>query len=309
MRDKARAALVTRQSVGKRERRLHILLAEDNPVNRKLAVRMLEKHGHSVVVAENGRKALMALAKKPFDLVLLDVQMPEMGGFEATAAIREKEKHSGKHIPIVAMTAHVMKGDRERCLEAGMDGYLAKPIQARKLFETIEGLAPAPARAKRSQSERLYGLEAFDEAALLAQVDGDFTVLKELIRIFLADCPKMLSEIRRAIARRDKEALRTAAHAFKGSVANFAATDALEAALKLETRGRNGDLAGAEVDYAALKIEIARLRRALAALREEARRKTSKRGQSAKGLRDRGRAARRRARRASRGRAQGAPGR
>jgi signal transduction histidine kinase/DNA-binding response OmpR family regulator len=119
-------------------RPLHILLAEDNPINQKLAVRLLEKWGHRVTVANNGREAVEKYDREKFDLILMDVQMPEMGGFEATWALREKEQLSGTHIPIVAMTAHAMKGDREQCLEAGMDGYVTKPIQKDDLFNTIE---------------------------------------------------------------------------------------------------------------------------------------------------------------------------
>ncbi|HUJ21977.1 MAG TPA: response regulator, partial [Bryobacteraceae bacterium] len=118
--------------------RLHILLAEDNVVNQKLAVRLLEKQGHSVVVAGNGREVLSALYERSFDLVLMDIQMPEMDGFEATQAIRETERETGTHLPIIAMTAHAMKGDEERCLEAGMDSYVSKPITPRDLFAAIE---------------------------------------------------------------------------------------------------------------------------------------------------------------------------
>ncbi len=134
------APLITRHSLRteRLSRRLSILLAEDNPVNQRLALRMLEKRGHSVAVAANGRIALSLLDKQPFDLVLMDVQMPEMDGFETTTAIREKEKTAGGHIPIIAMTAHAMKGDEERCLLAGMDSYVAKPIQAEKLFLAVE---------------------------------------------------------------------------------------------------------------------------------------------------------------------------
>jgi CheY-like chemotaxis protein len=116
-----------------------VLLAEDNTINQKLAVRLLEKRGHSVVVAGNGREALTALERESYDVVLMDVQMPEMDGFEATAAIRAREKESGRRLPIIAMTAYAMKGDRERCLAAGMDGYVSKPLQPRELFEAVEG--------------------------------------------------------------------------------------------------------------------------------------------------------------------------
>ena len=125
------------------QRVFRILLAEDNHVNQMLAGRLLEKRGHSVQVVENGREALEKLKTADFDLVLMDVQMPVMGGFDATAAVREMEKGTGRHIPIVALTARAMKGDRERCLAAGMDGYIGKPIRAEELFEQIEALIPS----------------------------------------------------------------------------------------------------------------------------------------------------------------------
>jgi CheY-like chemotaxis protein len=125
------------------QRGLRLLLAEDNAVNQVLAVRLLQKQGHQVVVVGNGKEALAALEEQSFDLVLMDVQMPEMGGFEATAAIREQERGTGRHQPILAMTAHAMKGDRERCLEAGMDGYVSKPIQPKELLQAINALTRA----------------------------------------------------------------------------------------------------------------------------------------------------------------------
>jgi CheY-like chemotaxis protein len=131
---------VKRHALRESQRRLNILLAEDNSVNQRLMVRLLEKHGHHVVVAGNGREALAALERESFDLVLMDVQMPEMDGFEATAAIRQREQATGTHIPILAMTAHAMAGDRERCLEAGMDGYVCKPVQIQALLAAIESV-------------------------------------------------------------------------------------------------------------------------------------------------------------------------
>jgi CheY-like chemotaxis protein len=137
-------SLVTRHMLRQGRRSLKILLVEDNPVNRALAFRLLQRRGSFVAVAGDGREALAALEKQIFDLVLMDVQMPEMDGLEATAAIREREKRTGTHLPIIAMTAAAMKGDRERCLEAGMDGYISKPIRAEELFEVIESLLTAP---------------------------------------------------------------------------------------------------------------------------------------------------------------------
>jgi two-component system sensor histidine kinase/response regulator len=136
--------LVTRYSLSGPSRKLRILLAEDNCVSQQLAARLLEKRGHSVVVAGNGREAMMALEKQSFDLVLMDVEMPEMDGLEATAAIREKEKGSGTHLPIVAMTAQAMTGDRERCLAGGMDDYISKPIRKEDLYEKVEQFVPEP---------------------------------------------------------------------------------------------------------------------------------------------------------------------
>jgi CheY-like chemotaxis protein len=133
---------------------LHVLLAEDSLVNQKLAIGLMEKHGHSVAVANNGKEAIATLASQKFDVVLMDVEMPEMDGLEATAVIRVKEKQTGKHVPIIAMTAHAMKGDRERCLEAGMDAYVSKPIRARQLFETLESVLGAAASNRDSAEPR-----------------------------------------------------------------------------------------------------------------------------------------------------------
>jgi CheY-like chemotaxis protein len=144
----APAALVTHHTLWEEHRKLSVLLAEDNPVNQKLAARLLEKHGHRVTVTNNGREALAALDQENFDVVLMDVQMPEMDGFEATSAIRVREHSTGKHMPIVAMTAHAIRGDRERCLAAGMDGYIAKPIRARELIDLLERFSAAPANVE-----------------------------------------------------------------------------------------------------------------------------------------------------------------
>jgi two-component system, sensor histidine kinase and response regulator len=134
------AALITHHTLREGNRKLNVLLAEDNAVNQMIAARLLEKRGHRVTVATNGREALAALERESFDVVLMDVQMPEMDGFEATAAIRVRDKSTGGRVPIIAMTAHAMRGDQERCLAAGMDGYIAKPVKARELIDLLEGL-------------------------------------------------------------------------------------------------------------------------------------------------------------------------
>jgi CheY-like chemotaxis protein len=144
--------LVTTHALREDRNRARVLLVEDNAVNQTLAIRLLERRGYVVSVAGDGREALAALEKGVFDLVLMDIQMPEMDGFEATAAIRQKEKLSGQHLPIIAMTANALKGDQERCLEAGLDGYLSKPIRTKELFAAIEAILDRNAFAPALES-------------------------------------------------------------------------------------------------------------------------------------------------------------
>ncbi len=228
-------------------RRLNILLTEDNPVNRVLAQKILQKQGHTVTCANNGREAVQLWehgAPRKFDIVLMDVQMPEMDGLQATAYIREKEKESGAHIPIVAMTAHAMKGDRERCLAGGMDGYLSKPISSGGLAQAIADALPVVAGAAGTSNSAAKG-EAMDEE-LLARFGGDANLLRELAELFIQACPKMLADIRDALQKRNAKALERAAHSLKGCVGNFFSQGARETAQQLESLGRSGELAGAD---------------------------------------------------------------
>jgi two-component system sensor histidine kinase/response regulator len=233
------------------DRQLRILLAEDNLINQALAVRLLQKRGHSVAVAGNGIEALRLLKEQAFDLVLMDVQMPEMGGFEATASIRASEQTTGGHIPIVAMTAHAMKGDRERCLSGGMDGYVAKPVRPEELWKVLETVVVGPKPSVRLPEG--VAEMTLDRSQLLDRVDGDLGFLEELIAIFAADCPRALAEIRDAISRGDAEGLNRAAHAFRGAAANFGNGRAFDEALKLEGLGRKQDFIEAEISFAALE--------------------------------------------------------
>jgi two-component system, sensor histidine kinase and response regulator len=240
-------------------RRLHLLVAEDNQVNQLVATRILEKLGHQVTVVSNGREALAAAQTGKFDLIAMDVQMPELDGLDATSAIRNWEKTAGTHIPIIAMTAHAMKGDRERCLAAGMDGYTSKPIRIGELEHVIAQVMSTPNSAKMSVSEASQADGVIDHAALLAGVDGNRRVLRELVRLFLADCPRHLAEIKEAIRRGDAGALGRAAHTLKGSVGNFAAKNAFAAARRLEIMGRDVDLDDAGKACATLEFELALL--------------------------------------------------
>ncbi len=245
------------------ERRLRILLAEDNTVNQRLAVRILEKRGHSVVVAWNGKEALAALEREPFDLVLMDVEMPEMGGFEATAYIRRREGDTGKHVPILALTAHAMKGDRERCLQAGMDGYVAKPIQARELYQAISELLPATPSA-----ETVVSAAILDRGEALEHVGGDLELLRELIDVFLQECPRMMEEARDALRTADILKLKRAAHSIKGAAGILGGKMVFETALRLETIARQGDLSQAEPAWKALRQAVEQLQDALTESRQ-----------------------------------------
>jgi two-component system sensor histidine kinase/response regulator len=251
---------------------LRVLLAEDNPVNQEVALRLLERRGHSVTVAENGRQALTAIERHKFDLVLMDVQMPEIGGLEATQLIREKEKSTGEHLPILAMTAHAMQGDRERCIAAGMDGYLAKPIDPKSFLQTVEGISQRAAQSEATPKEAVAraesgdGRRSLDAKALLEWFSGNRKLLRNIVKTFRDDCPQMMARIRSALAANDANLLAEGAHALKGSVGNFGPTAALDATREMEKIARQGKLDGAWELYATLEDEIALLLPALHAI-------------------------------------------
>jgi two-component system sensor histidine kinase/response regulator len=245
-------------------RALRLLLAEDNLVNQKLAVRLLEKQGHSIVVANNGREAVEFVERQPFDLVLMDVQMPEMDGFEATTVIRERERGTGRHVPILAMTAYAMKGDRERCLQAGMDGYISKPIQPRELREAIDRLVPPQGTEAKGEMPAQDGV--VDRQEILERVGGDLKLLRELIEVFFTDCPRLWQNVRDALTQGDAPKLKRAAHTLKGSVGNFGAHAAREAAENLELLAGRGDLTHAIEAAQKLERELERLKPVLLSL-------------------------------------------
>jgi signal transduction histidine kinase/DNA-binding response OmpR family regulator/HPt (histidine-containing phosphotransfer) domain-containing protein len=300
--------------------RLRILLAEDNATNQMLVLRILEKQGHTITIAGNGREALERLQiadsrlpmekpradgtpaidrrppASPFDLVLMDVQMPEMDGLEATAIVRAHEKRYGGHIPILAMTAHAMKGDREECLAAGMDGYLSKPIQPAELRRAIAGLVTTPGlqtadrgsqrdepaadsqsairnlKSEISAAEPASGeskLEAVNRAAALAAVGGDLPLLKDLIKSFLTECPVLLIQLRAAATGGDGRALHLAAHTIKGALNLFGAQAAWDEAQRLELMGRQNDFAQAQEACAAVERQVERVKHDLAAVLQD----------------------------------------
>ena len=246
-------------------RSLRLLVVEDNTINQKLTARILKKRGFSVETAENAETAIAMVRKKKFDLVLMDVHLPGMSGWEATAAIRKTEKKTGERIPIIALSASTLPSDRRKCLEAGMDDFVSKPIQPAELFKAIGTL---PARKTLGKSEAAGSIpeqSVLDEKALLSQVGGDTNLLRQLISIFLADSPAALARIQKAVDTRDAGALLKTTHAFRGSVSIFAAPAAVGSAVKLEALAREGELAAAEGAFAILKKDIARLTKTLAA--------------------------------------------
>jgi signal transduction histidine kinase/DNA-binding response OmpR family regulator len=229
---------------------LKILLAEDSAVNQRLATVLLEKEGHSVHAVETGRQAVMASKDEEFDLVLMDVQMPDMDGLEATEVIRAREKATGQHVPIVAMTAHALRGDREKCLEAGMDEYVAKPIHVNTLFATMASALKVIAATDVTDGDAAAGeqpasktatpaSEAVDWTATLEALDGDRQLLSELAEAALEEIPQRLADAFRAAGEKDLSALRLAVHTIKGA-ARYFGSSLYDAALQVEDLAREG---------------------------------------------------------------------
>jgi signal transduction histidine kinase/CheY-like chemotaxis protein/HPt (histidine-containing phosphotransfer) domain-containing protein len=250
------------------DRSLRVLLAEDNPVNRKLAIALLEKRGHRVVPVDNGRLAMLALEQDVFDLVLMDLQMPEMGGIEATQRIRERERETGGHVPIVALTAHAMKEDRDRAIAAGMDDYLSKPIRREQLFEVIERLVAG--QSASSVTETVAHTEAgdgevLDREALLAVVGDDRDLLAGVIETFREDSAAIAKQIQEAFDRGDAETVERVAHKLKGSSGTLAAHEVAGIAGRIELLAAEGKLEAARALVARLPHSLKRLDGALAA--------------------------------------------
>jgi signal transduction histidine kinase/DNA-binding NarL/FixJ family response regulator len=251
-------------------RRLRILVAEDNAVNQKVVVRLLEKQGHEIRLAGNGAEALQ-IWEEGFDLVLMDVQMPGVGGFEATARIRAREAQTGGHVPIIAMTAHTMKGDRERCLGAGMDDYVSKPVHGRDLLEAIHRALPLPA-AEQNLSSRLpqqHQEPGLDVQALLQRFEGDAELLGELADLYLVECPRLLEELREALESGQQNRLHKTAHQIKGMVSNFRSGPVTETAARLEKAVAGDDLRRAKVLHAELTAQLLQLMHILVDWREQ----------------------------------------
>ena len=253
-------------------RRCRCLVAEDNLVNQKMVLKMLQIGGHEVQLASNGREAVALATAHDFDLILMDIQMPEMDGLEATLALRAGEHDDSRHVPILAMTAHAMPGDRERCLRAGMDAYLSKPVRIGDLLRAVEHFAntwtsPFEPDAEPSQVSDTGGrkwMGEVDYSAALARVGGDADLLKELVGMFMEEYPKLLSQIREGLDRQDAASVTSAAHQLKGLLAQFGAEAGRQAAFAVEQPARQGDLATAGVNCQVLEATMRRIHPELA---------------------------------------------
>ncbi len=247
---------------------LRILVAEDNVINRAVATGILEKQGHSLVHAGSGREALRVLEEKIFDLILMDVQMPEMDGFEATRRIREMEARTNRHTPIVAMTAHAMAGDRERCLAAGMNDYIAKALQKEDLLQVLADNCPAAVpRVPKSPAKPVPNVNMpslFTRVELLEICDGDDELMGRLISLFNENTPQILDSIRESIAQRDGSGLDRDAHKLLSSIGAFGARRAQDLTARLEKQGQSDDFAGARKGFADLEREINKIHATLA---------------------------------------------
>ncbi len=265
--------LITRHSLRESRRKLNLLLAEDNAVNQTLAVRLLQKLGHRVTVANNGVEALQHWQAGGFDAILMDVDMPVMNGYEATERIRAIEKTSNglipAHIPIVAMTAHAMRGTRETCLRHGMDAYLAKPINTEALWRELDGLAQASEAAASTsapvqETPAAQTAKVADFVAARQTMDDDRDLFEKIVRLFQSDAPLRMQQIRQALVQDDSAAVRHAAHTIKGMVGIFAAERTVQAADRLEQLAVLGSLKPGALEAAAeLEVAMAELQAAL----------------------------------------------
>jgi two-component system, sensor histidine kinase and response regulator len=253
-------------------RALRVLLAEDNLVNQRLATAILTREGHEVTLASNGQEALDAWAENPFDLVLMDVQMPEMDGLEASRQIRLREQDTGAHIPIIAMTAHAMTGDRERCLAAGMDEYLSKPIRIRQLADKLAMvLAPSSPHAdeKSKPVESSTEVSPVDEELIdweeaMEGVQGDHEIFRQIVQVFFEESEQLMRELEECSARGDTAGIKRAAHSLKGAVLCIAAQPSVEIAVQIEECASHGDLSAVQSHISTMQKHLVCIRSSLA---------------------------------------------
>ena len=267
--EKTDNSLITRHTIAEDRKKVKILLVEDNPVNRKFATSLLTKRGYSVMEAVTGLDAVYTFEDHDFDMILMDVQMPEMDGLEATIEIRKREEDTGTHIPIIAMTAHAMKGDKERCLKAGMDGYISKPVQVSELMSCIKDIVTNKMQKPAVEKKRLVGNSLIDTEDLMARIDGDMELLCELVELFNEDSENLINELHKSITNNDIQRIERYAHTIKSSVGNFSKGKAFEEARKLEFMARENKLENVMEAFTTLKKEIDKVKTALSIMAKE----------------------------------------
>ncbi len=250
------------------QRSLNILVAEDNTINATLMRRLLERQGHTASVFPDGNAALEAIQKGSFDVALLDVQMPNLGGIEVAWLVRDEEKRHGGYLPMLAVTAHVLKGVRESCLKAGFDAYLTKPVRPDELYEIIDAIVPASYGTRQRPRRRSFVSanlvdDRFDQLTLLEYTGHDVELARELVGIFLTDHESWVSKMRAAIEAGDAPELQRMAHMTKGALTHYGAQTATDLALILEHMGREADLSSAAIALEELELTIGRLLPAL----------------------------------------------
>ena len=264
LRHAGESALVTRHWLRERRQQFHILVADDSPTNRHLAESLLRKHGHTVVTATDGFGAVEEFEKGGLDAILMDVSMPGCDGIEATGLIRELEAHTDDHLPIIALTAHAMDGDRERCLAAGMDAYVSKPFKADELFATIAQLVDGPGSAAPSgRVVEEARVELLNQREALERVEGNLALLQEMVDHFLDEYPAVKMAILEGLSQGDLELVASGAHQLRGNLVTFAAHGAADLAKSIEVRALAGDHGGTEVAWNELQDLINQLGPAL----------------------------------------------
>ncbi|MGH7257997.1 MAG: response regulator, partial [Nitrospiraceae bacterium] len=265
------ASLITRHTLLENRPKPRVLVAEDNMVNQKLTVRMLDRLGYQPDVVSNGREALNALERSKYEAIVMDCQMPEMDGYEATRRIRQEEQRvdtpDKPHIPIIALTANAMQGDRDRCHAAGMDDYLAKPVKTQDLGKVLGRWVHAhpgtDVRAPALCQQKANGTGAFDADRMLANIGGDRDLFTQLVDLFLERYPAMMHDVQEALAHEDCRRLERSAHTLKGTAANLCASDVVLAAGQLEATGRLGNIKDASGLYVQLERKVQELAVAL----------------------------------------------
>jgi signal transduction histidine kinase/CheY-like chemotaxis protein/HPt (histidine-containing phosphotransfer) domain-containing protein len=262
--------------IGRAQKCLRVLVTEDTDINRELIGELLTKRGHSVSAVSDGLEALAAFERQPFDVILMDQEMPNMNGLDATRAIRKLETSTGRHVRIIGLTGNATSEDERRCLNAGMDAFLSKPVRMEKLYEAVESelqtssefdsLLPAPVALDPATTKEAVAEDESVAAHLHRATGGNQKLQRTLVKSFLQDAPKTLSLIRRAIAKKDAQKLASAAHALKGSISIFGAAKAVVIVRDLEAMGRSGHLFDAGPQFRALEAEFQRIKPELQAI-------------------------------------------